>query len=115
MKNAFKVICVALTLVFSIGSVKSVYADGISTCSVLEYSRTVSSDSGRITTVVKLVVQDSNDTILSYSITGIKCAEGVSSVSVLESGITADKKQVSVKVGYTYENKYTTETIYIGA
>ncbi len=115
MKNAFKVICVALTLAFSIGSVKSVYADGISTYSVLGYSRTVSSDSGSITVTVNLVVQDSNDTILSYSITGIKYAAGVSSVNVLESGITADKKQVCVKVSYTYENKYTTETIYIGA
>lgn len=113
MKRLFKILCLIMALTFSIANVKYVYADGMSTRTILRYEASGYSDSNRIKVYATLVVQDSCDQIINYSITEVAGVYGVTNTNVLRSEITGNGTKVFVAVEYYYLGSYQCEGVYI--
>lgn len=114
MKKFLKMICIAMVMVMGItGARINVYADGVSTRTILRYESTGMSDSGRIKVFADLTVQDSSNTIIDYTITKCVGILAVSNINVVSSCITSNGTQVFVDLEYYYGTNYCRESVYI--
>lgn len=114
MKKFFKMICIAMVMVMGISTAKiNVYANGISTWTILRYESTGMSDSGRIKVFANLTVQDSSNTIIDYTITKCVGILAVRDINIVDSCITSNGTQVFVAVDYYYGTNHCYECVYI--
>lgn len=113
MKRFFKVLCIMMVMVFCVTNVKYVYAEEMSTRTIIRYLATGDSDSGRIKVYANLVVQDSSNEIIDYSVIDIAGVFGVSDAKVYHSEITNNGTQVLVEVDYDYKGSFQREAVYI--
>ncbi len=113
MKRLLKVLCIMMVMVFCVTNVKYAYAEGMSTRTIIRYLATGESDSGRIKVYANLVVQDSSNEIIDYSIADITGVFGVSNTNVVHSEITNNGTMLLVEVEYDYKGSYQIEAVYI--
>ncbi len=113
MKRFFKVLCIMMVMVFCVTNVKYAYAEGLSTRTILRYQASGFSESGRIKVYATLVVQDSSNEIIDYTVTTIAGVFGVSNTNVVNSEITNNGTMLLVEVEYDYKGSYQIEAVYI--
>lgn len=115
MKKFLKVICIMMMLSVCVGSVGTqvAYASGAAARTILKYTSTGYSDDGTIAVTAAISVQDSNSTIIGYSIVNV-VAPKYKDAAVLSSTITSSGKYVQALVGYTDKGSYKKVYVYIG-
>ena len=115
MKKFLKVICIMLMLSICVVSAGTqvAYASGMAARTILRYTSTGYSDDGDIAVTASISVQDSNSTIIGYSIVGVN-APKLKDAAVISSSITSDGKYVLAVVGYTKGGSYHKVYVYIG-
>lgn len=102
-----------MVLAFSVVNVKYIYAGEMSTLTILRYDASGSSDSGRLVVHATLVVQDSYNQIIDYTVTDILGVYGVTGANVIRSEITSNGTKLFVAVEYYYLGSYQYEAVYI--
>lgn len=114
MKKFLKMICIAMVMVMGItGARINVYADGISTWTILRYESSAISDSGRVRVFADITVQDSSNTIIDYTITQCVGILAVRDINVVSSCITSNGTQIFVDLEYYYGTNHCNESVYI--
>lgn len=113
MKRFFKFVAVFVMMAVLLVTVNSTIVEAAQARTLLRYESSGYSPSGRVRAFAALVVQDSNSTIIDYSVELVVGTTGVSGIEVLASGITGNSTMVYVHVQYAYGGTTKSEMIYI--
>ncbi len=114
MKKFLKAVCIAMVMVMGINATPiNVYANSISTWTILKYESSAITDSGRVRVFANLTVQDSSNTIVYYTITDCVGILAVRDINVVSSCITSNGTQVFVDLEYYYGTNHCNESVYI--
>lgn len=111
MKKYVKAVCMALVCCFLVSyAMPAVKVQAVEARSILNYSKTATSNYGKFEVRVNLSVQDSVEQIIGYQIAQITPSPSVTSYSVAEQGLWNNNTAIYITIAY-YENGAAKEDI----
>lgn len=109
MKKYVKAVCMALVCCFLVSyAMPAVKVSAVEARSILNYSKTATSDDGKFQVRVRLSVQDSVGQIIGYQVEEIKPLSAVSSYEIYRQGLENNNTSVYISIKY-----YVGGTMYI--